>query len=102
MSPRATDGDPGQGDPGHPDSGHRDTAHSGSGIGLTIARGIARAHGGDVTADSGGARQGRDLHPASPPGRVEGRLTPRSCPGSCSRSWAQKHGERLSGLFLDE
>jgi hypothetical protein len=30
----------------------------GSGIGLTIARGIARAHGGDVTASSAGRGQG--------------------------------------------
>lgn len=32
--------------------------HTGSGIGLTIARGIARAHGGDVTASSGGPGRG--------------------------------------------
>jgi histidine kinase len=31
---------------------------AGSGIGLTIARGIARGHGGDVTASSGGPGQG--------------------------------------------
>ncbi len=31
---------------------------SGSGIGLTIARGIARAHGGDVTAASAGPGHG--------------------------------------------
>lgn len=31
---------------------------AGSGIGLTIARGIARGHGGDVTAASAGAGQG--------------------------------------------
>ena len=30
----------------------------GSGIGLTIARGIARAHGGDVTASSPGPGHG--------------------------------------------
>ncbi len=30
----------------------------GSGIGLTIARGIARAHGGDITAASPGPGQG--------------------------------------------
>ncbi len=35
---------------------HRRSA--GSGIGLTIARGIARAHGGDVTAASAGAGRG--------------------------------------------
>lgn len=35
---------------------HRRSA--GSGIGLTIARGIARAHGGDVTASSPGRGQG--------------------------------------------
>ena len=31
---------------------------TGSGIGLTIARNIARAHGGDVTADSAGPGYG--------------------------------------------
>ena len=31
---------------------------AGSGIGLTIARGIARGHGGDVTASSAGPGQG--------------------------------------------
>ena len=31
---------------------------SGSGIGLTIARGIARAHGGDVTVASAGPGHG--------------------------------------------
>ncbi len=31
---------------------------TGSGIGLTIARNIARAHGGDVTAASAGPGQG--------------------------------------------
>ena len=55
---RATAADSGQRDPGHPDSAHRATARSGSGIGLTIARGIARAHGGDVTADSAGRGRG--------------------------------------------
>jgi len=48
------------------------------------------------------ARQGRDLQTGVSPGRVESRLTPRSCPASCPRSRAQKHGERLSGLFSDE
>jgi len=36
----------------------RDPAHAGSGIGLTIARGIARAHGGDVIAFSAGRGHG--------------------------------------------
>jgi histidine kinase len=38
--------------PGHP------RRSDGSGIGLTIARGIARAHGGDVTAQSAGPGAG--------------------------------------------
>jgi signal transduction histidine kinase len=33
-------------------------APGGSGIGLTIARSIARRHRGDVTADSGGPGRG--------------------------------------------
>ncbi|MFD3840161.1 sensor histidine kinase [Streptomyces sp. NPDC058642] len=37
---------------------HRPTAAGGSGIGLTIARGIARAHGGDITAESPGLGKG--------------------------------------------
>ncbi|WP_244204353.1 sensor histidine kinase [Streptomyces africanus] len=36
----------------------RPAAVGGSGIGLTIARGIARAHGGDVTAQSAGLGKG--------------------------------------------
>ena len=45
---------------------------SGSGIGLTIARNIARAHGGDVTASSAGPGRGATfvltlpLHPGGP------------------------------------
>ncbi len=45
---------------------------SGSGIGLTIARNIARAHGGDVTAPSAGPGRGATfvltlpIHPGSP------------------------------------
>ncbi|MGP3937375.1 sensor histidine kinase [Nonomuraea sp. KM88] len=39
----------------HPD---RPAPAGGSGIGLTIARGIARAHGGDLTAASGGPGHG--------------------------------------------
>ncbi|MFD5255261.1 hypothetical protein ACFWM5_20755 [Streptomyces bobili] len=38
--------------PGRPD------AAGGSGIGLTIARGMARAHGGDITAQSAGPGKG--------------------------------------------
>ncbi|NGO08319.1 HAMP domain-containing histidine kinase [Streptomyces sp. HC44] len=37
---------------------HRPAAAGGSGIGLTIARGIARAHGGDITAESAGLGKG--------------------------------------------
>ncbi|MFD9137544.1 sensor histidine kinase [Streptomyces bottropensis] len=36
----------------------RPAAAGGSGIGLTIARGIARAHGGDITAESDGLGKG--------------------------------------------
>ncbi|MFD9441132.1 sensor histidine kinase [Streptomyces sp. NPDC060006] len=36
----------------------RPAAAGGSGIGLTIARGIARAHGGDITAESAGPGKG--------------------------------------------
>ncbi|MDX3748500.1 HAMP domain-containing sensor histidine kinase [Streptomyces sp. AK08-02] len=36
----------------------RPAAAGGSGIGLTIARGIARAHGGDITAESAGLGRG--------------------------------------------
>ncbi|MFF8322858.1 sensor histidine kinase [Streptomyces bobili] len=36
----------------------RPHAAGGSGIGLTIARGIARAHGGDITAQSAGPGKG--------------------------------------------
>lgn len=39
---------------------------SGSGIGLTVARGIARAHGGDVTASSAGRGQGASFTLALP------------------------------------
>ncbi|MFJ9154593.1 sensor histidine kinase [Streptomyces sp. NPDC102270] len=40
---------------GHPG---RSAAAGGSGIGLTIARGVARAHGGDITAESDGLGKG--------------------------------------------
>ena len=39
---------------------------AGSGIGLTIARGIARGHGGDVTASSAGAGRGASFTVALP------------------------------------
>ncbi len=38
---------------------------SGTGIGLTIARGIVQAHGGTLVATSGGGRQGIDVHHAA-------------------------------------
>ncbi len=47
--------------PGHP------RRSPGSGIGLTIARGIARAHGGDVTAGSPGTGQGATFVLSLPP-----------------------------------
>ncbi|MFI9169201.1 sensor histidine kinase [Streptomyces lincolnensis] len=39
----------------------RPAAAGGSGIGLTIARGIARAHGGDITAESAGPGKGATI-----------------------------------------
>ena len=36
----------------------RDRAHGGSGIGLTIARAVVRAHEGTITADSDGPGTG--------------------------------------------
>ena len=39
----------------------RPAAAGGSGIGLTIARGIARAHGGDITAESAGLGKGATI-----------------------------------------
>jgi histidine kinase len=38
--------------------GSRRDQAGGTGIGLTIARGIARAHGGDITAESAGEGRG--------------------------------------------
>ena len=46
---------------------------AGSGIGLTIARGIARGHGGDVTASSAGPGHGACFNlvlPSRPPHRA--------------------------------
>ncbi len=47
-----------------PDASHP----AGRGIGLTIARGMARAHGGDVTADSDGPGAGATFHVELPQG----------------------------------
>jgi histidine kinase len=44
--------------PGQPGLQDQPRRAAGSGIGLTIARNIARAHGGDVTAASAGPGQG--------------------------------------------
>ena len=43
-----------------------DRPPGGSGIGLTVAAGIARAHHGDIRADSAGLGEGADVHPRAP------------------------------------
>src|SRR4029077_55830 len=44
----------------------RDPDRAGSGIGLTIARSLARAHGGELTATSGGLGRGATMTLALP------------------------------------
>ncbi|MFL5993012.1 MAG: sensor histidine kinase [Streptomyces sp.] len=50
----------------------RPAAAGGSGIGLTIARGIARAHGGDITAESAGPGRGATITLQLPQDEVPG------------------------------
>ncbi|MFG3268794.1 sensor histidine kinase [Streptomyces bobili] len=54
----------------------RPPAAGGSGIGLTIARGIARAHGGDITAQSAGPGKGATFTLRLPQERAAGGGTP--------------------------
>lgn len=54
----------------------------GSGIGLTIARGIARAHHGDVVAASAGRGQGATFTLVLPPGVIAVRPATASGPGT--------------------
>ena len=61
-------------------------ARAGRGIGLTIARSLARAQGGDVVASSAGTGSGSDVSPDDPPCRelsAGGRSAP--CPSTADR-----------------
>ncbi|MER2224005.1 MAG: ATP-binding protein, partial [Rhodococcus sp. (in: high G+C Gram-positive bacteria)] len=51
----------------------RDRAHGGAGIGLSIAKALVEAHGGQITAASDGAGQGTTFVIALPVHRPKGR-----------------------------
>ncbi len=64
---------------------------AGSGVGLTISRGLARAHGGDLRADSPGPGRGAvftltlPAHAAVPSTRLEEVARPRRHTGDCPK-----------------
>ena len=68
----------------------RPAAVGGSGIGLAIARGIARAHGGDITAESAGLGKGATFSLRLPHDPVSGGGMPPVAPDSIDLSTRQR------------